>query len=182
MRVRSTAAALGLVLSLAACADGPREPSALPTLDPSAAATETASPDPTPTGINAPTPEGASAFARHWYRAVERAYRQKDVSELAALSTAECRACAAFIESIEQLKRDGGRVEGLVFEIRAAEARPLEGEAALIDVVYDAPETISFDADGQVDLREPAVQFAEESMRLVRLPEGSWAVAEITPS
>lgn len=172
------ALALALPYALAACADELDQPSTLPPL--TAAPSGSPSPLAVSTGLDAATREGASAFARNWYAQVEAAYSSKDPSRLERLSATGCKACRAFTESIAQLKRDGGRVEGLSFQLRAAVARPLEGDGTVVDVVYDAPETVSYDSSGAVDLREPAVMFAEESMRLTRR-SGTWLVAEIEP-
>jgi hypothetical protein len=173
------ALALALPCALAACAEELERPPTLPALT----ATPSVSPSPpaTSTALDAPTREGASAFARNWYTQLEAAYASKDPSLLEPLSAIGCEACTAFMESIAQLKRDGGRVEGLSYQLRAAEARPFEGDAAVVDIVYDSPETVSYDSFGAVDLREPAVMFAEESMRLTR-SSGAWRVADIEPA
>jgi hypothetical protein len=173
-------AVVALTAALTGCSSDAELPSTLPSLSTTPSAVPTVSP--LPSAISAPTPEGAGAFARFWYQQVELAFATKDPALVEKLSAPGCVACEAFRDSVAQLQRDGGRVEGLRFELRAAETRPLEGNAAVVDVVYDAPETVSYDADGAVDLREPAVRFAEESMRLVRSPSGSWLVAEISPA
>lgn len=172
-------AAVALTAALAGCSD-PELPSTLPGVSANPSAAPTVSP--LPSAVSAPTPEGASAFARLWYQQVELAFSTKDPALLEKLSAPGCAACRAFRDSVAQLKQDGGRVEGLRFDVRAAETRPFEGDTAVVDVVYDAPETVSYNAAGAVDLREPAVKFAEESMRLVRSPNGSWLVAEISPA
>jgi hypothetical protein len=173
------ALALALPCALAACAEELERPPTLPAL--TEAPSVSPSPQATPTALDAATREGASAFARNWYTQVEAAYASKDPSLLEPLSATGCEACTAFMESIAQLKRDGGRVEGLSYQLRAAEARPFEGDAAVVDIVYDSPETVSYDSFGAVDLREPAVMFAQESMRLTR-SSGAWRVAEIEPA
>lgn len=169
---------VALLAALSGCAGDLERAPTLPPLTVTPSASPSA--QPTPTGIDAPTPEGATAFARYWYAQLEVAYVRKDASLVEDLSAEGCNACRAFTESIRQLERDGGRVEGLAFRLRIAEPRLVERDIALVDVVYDAPETVSYDAAGTVDLREPAVMFAEESMQLVR-NSSSWLVAQVEP-
>jgi predicted lipid-binding transport protein (Tim44 family) len=180
MGLRAVASVVSVTAALVGCASEPQAPSTLPSL--TAAPSPTPSATPTPSAISAGTPEGAAEFARYWYQQVELAYAKKDPEILEGLSAPTCKACQAFRESVAQLQREGGRVEGLRFELRAAETRPFTGDTAVVDVVYDAPETVSYDANGAVDLREPAIKFAEESVRLVRSTTGSWLVADITPA
>jgi hypothetical protein len=180
MRVRSVAAALGLTLCLAACSEEAREPSALPTLDPSASPTSSEAAEATPTGIDAPTPEGAGAFARYWFTALNEAARSGDTATLRSLSDESCETCRLYAESIEDLYGPGGRIEGGVFSLRAAEAPGLEPNAseARVTVVFDVTATRQVGADGET-LREVPALSAVAAEMLLRRTDSGWVAATL---
>lgn len=166
-----------LLAVLAGCAGDGERPPALPPL------TATPSPSPSveaaPTGIAAPTPEGAAEFVRYFYAQVELGYQRKDPNLVARLSAPGCSACARFVSSITRLRANNERVEGLVYDITFAAAPATDGLVARVDIIYNGPEVVRYDATGQVVNREPAAAGAEEQVDLVEAPAGGWLVAEI---
>lgn len=177
MRVRLGTALLAAALVTSACSDD--EPAAGPTLPP---ITETPSASPTPEAIpteaTVATPEGAAEFARYFYAQVERAYAEKEPRYIQELSAPGCSACERFVASVTQLRDEDQRSEGLLYEIVSAEAPALSGETARVDVVYNGPEVIRYDAQDNVINREPAADLVNEQVELVQ-EGGAWLVTEV---
>lgn len=181
MRARLGAALLVLSLGAAGCSSG-EEPEAGPTLPP---VTEAPSPTPdadaVPSQATEATPEGAAEFARFFYSQVERAYVEKEPRYISELAADGCVACESFVESVSQLRDEGQRIVGATYEIVSAEAPPVAGDTARVDVVYNGPEAVRYDSGNNVLNREPALTFANEQVNLI-LVDGSWRVQEVIAS
>lgn len=184
MRCRGSAAAGLLALALtAACSSEAEEPQALPSVSPVASASPSAAPAVVPPSAQAETPQGAAAFARFWFETLNAAARTGDTTELRAISRPDCETCGAFAKSIEDLYRPGGRIEGGVFTVVAAEAPALPPgtSSARVTVIYDVSPTKQLGANGEVLRTTPALKGIDGDMGLSRI-EGEWRVATLVTS
>jgi hypothetical protein len=182
MRARLVPVLLTLCLGVGACTDGGEEPDAAPTLSP---ITESPSPSPEPDAVppqaTEATPEGAAEFVRFFYKSLERAYANADPEVIESLSADGCESCQNFVESIADLRDQGGRVEAFtidVVDVQAAGVEPAATTAAAV-VVLDVSEYVRVERDGSESAREPAVSGAVNDVQLVRV-EGEWLVQGIT--
>lgn len=179
MRARLVPALAALAVLAAGCSGG-GDGEASPTLPPiTEAPSESPSAAAVPSEATAATPEGAAAFVRFFYAQVEKAYRSKDPELVSALALPGCSACERFETSISSLRDEGQRTEGLIYDIVTSVAPPIDGDAARVDVVYNGPEVVRYDAAGNVVNREPAAEFVNEQVDL-RMVDGSWRVVEVT--
>jgi hypothetical protein len=182
MKSRS-AAALLLALTLSAGCGGAEEvPRSLPpvTAAPSASASPSLA---VPSAATAETPQGAAEFARFWFATLNAAARTGDTAELRAISAPDCQTCDAFAKSIEDLYGPGGRIEGGVFTVVAAEAPALEPGAtsARVTVIYDVSPTKQVGANGEELRSTPALKGVDGDMELRRVA-GEWRASTLMTS
>ena len=124
-RARSYAAALlaaAVVGAATGCSDDPApRPKVAPSSSAASSVEPTPTPEPTPTGPVEPTlpPEAqgedaaaAEAFVRHYWEMTDYAQSTGDVAGLRRLATDGCTACQAVADSIRDVYRDGGSLEG----------------------------------------------------------------------
>lgn len=121
------------------------------------------------------TPQAAAAFARFFYAQITRAYETNDPSLIQRLSASGCKACQRYVASVRQARDQHERVTGVEYKIRFAEAPALQGSAARVDVIYDAPATRRYADSGQLLETEPAVTGYKTELMLVRTGS-SWQV------
>ena len=180
MLLRRLGAAVLVLGLLVGCGDDEQEPEPLPPVA-SATASPSASPAAVPSQAAAETPEAAAAFARFWFDTLNAAARAGDTAALRGLAAPGCKACEAFAMSIEDLYGAGGRIEGGVFSVVAAEAPALPAGAteARVTVVYDVTPTRQIGADGRELASTPALKAVDGDMRLVRVAD-QWRVAELS--
>jgi len=69
------------------------------------------------------------------------------------------------VDSIWQARDQHERVTGVIYKIRFAEAPALQGSAARVDVIYDAPATRRYAESGQLLETEPAVTGYKTELR-----------------
>lgn len=177
MRARGAGVLVVAVLAAGCGGGSDAGPRVLPSL------TSSPSPSPSasavPTGINAPTPQGAAAFATFVYAEIQRAFETRDASGLQRVSSPSCVSCENFIESVQNIRKQGHRIEGYRIVVRTAVAPADTAATARVDVIRDSSGSVEYDADGRVVSRERALSGIEEQMDLVR--EGtSWKVTKIT--
>lgn len=124
-RIRGATLAAALLLgssSLASCSDNPA-PEPLASDTPSATATATATPSPTgapalPPEARGTTRKSAVAFVRHWVDTLNYSADTLDTKHLRELSAPGCDVCFIFIDRIDQLRADKGRLEGDGWNVR----------------------------------------------------------------
>jgi len=176
----TVASAVVVAVFAGGCADEEPAATALPPASsaPSASVSSAPSPVAVPSAAQAETPQGAAEFARFFYAEVERAYRERDPDVVARLSAPGCEACSRFVDSLASSRDNNERVEGVVYEIRMAEAPARSSSRTVVAVVYDGPEAVRYAADGAVITREPAVTSFEEELELIRTGR-SWLVQEV---
>ena len=119
----AAALATAATLALAGCSGSDKNPT--PTATPSSSTTTSPSPSvstsPTTTpsasaSIDVPaaaredTDKGATAFVRYWFEQLNIAYTKPDVTIIPALSTPECKSCAALQESPVEFAKMGQRM------------------------------------------------------------------------
>ena len=152
-----------LVLALFGCADHDADDYAnLPDPAPARSATTTTRPTPPappalPAAAQANTPDGAKAFVAHWFDALNYGYRTNDPAPLKALSRPRCTVCTSFVESIDELRNKGQRLEGGTFtpygprvSVNSSIGR------TFVSVFYDCDSDVIYDKDGSVASRGPA--------------------------
>lgn len=112
MRPKVLAVFAALALGLSACSDkAPRpEPTSLattPTTSPAASARL-----PMPASATKNSPQGVTDFVSYYLRVLSEAYRSGDSSQLKSLSAPACSACASYVSGIDDLRSEGGQIEG----------------------------------------------------------------------
>jgi hypothetical protein len=122
---------------LAGCQSNPAPP-------PLESTSTSPSPSPSPT-VSAPTlpaeaqgtsRAAAKAFVRHWIDVLNYAGPAGDSDAIRRVSDRGCTACTAIADFIEQVNRDGGRIEGPGWAARQVNVVSVEpGKSATIDVV-----------------------------------------------
>lgn len=175
MRARWIGSILLAGALVAGCSSEAEEPEALPSVTSAPSASPTPAAAAVPPAAQEATPQGAGAFARFFYAEVERAWAEADPEIIRRLSAPGCESCQLFIDSITNLREDGGRITPVTYEIKAAEAPALTGDEARVTVIYDSPAIQRFDGAGNLLREEPAVTNFEEELRLVR-GDGGWLV------
>ena len=124
-----------LVLLLGACS-GSSDPKVLPL--PTLSSTALPSPTPlvVPSAAAANTPQGAAAFARFYFDAVNKSFQNRSGSTLREISASSCKTCMGLASAADRLAAADQRLRGGVYTVLSAEAPPLEGSRARVDVVY----------------------------------------------
>jgi len=171
----------GLVVALlAGCSQDDPPASTLPPLS-VAPSPSAPSAEPVPSAAQAATPQGAAEFARFWFATLNDSAGNGDTQLLERISSPDCLACNGFTQSIGRLYAAGGRIEGGVFEVRAAEAPAIEPKAATarVTVVYDVTPSRQIAGDGTVLRSVEALVGVDGDMRLTR-QDGEWRVSELT--
>ena len=194
---------MALLSTLGAVSGCSGAPSASPTLSPlpTASSTPTGSPTasspttaastsatpPATAGSGAPPPdtpftrEGAESFARYWFAEFDRAYAQLDPSIIAAISTNECVSCKAFQRDLRQTKAAGQTYRGGEGLLKDVVSAPLNGQSAIVLVVYATKELQVVDSSRLVVQSLPAQGKIVVNIDL-RWRQTSWVVAEVTRS
>lgn len=114
---------------------------------PSAAPRET--PPAMPPEARTNTPAGAKAFVRHWFNALNFAYRTGNTEPLRKLSSPSCDTCVEFSRSAENIYRNGSLQGGQYITSRyAVSAGNIKG-AFLVSVLYKQTNAIVLDAAGR---------------------------------
>ncbi len=175
--------AVALSGGLAGCAEDPEQPSTLPPLTAAPSVSPSAGTEPIPSGVDAPTPDGASAFARYWYTQIEQAFVTKNPELISRLSAPGCQACARYVSSVTGLRDRNERVDPFEYMIIAAEAPGIEpgAETVNVTVLFNADETVTYDAAGNVISREAPLSNAEDTLVLIRQGD-SWKVDKVVAS
>jgi hypothetical protein len=146
------------VVVVAACSSDAGEPSALPDIAGApSASTHTPTESPTieppvePDNAHEFSAEGVEAFTLYAIEVINYAYRTNDVSYLKQIMSPDCQTCANVVNTLENLARDGGRIEGgqMVPELISVTG-PTQGvrTSAGIDLVLTASRI--YDSNGDV--------------------------------
>lgn len=170
-RQLSLALALGAVLG--GCTGDGDKPQTLPTIkSPSPAS----SPSPTPRA-SVLSRQSAISSARGYYAEIGRAAATGDTRALSALhvDACPCRAVDAFIQSSY---KDGGRVEGFLYQIARTTVDSFSNKLAAINVTYSVPEVKVIDQSGRVKEAAPAIQQGQSVVTVV-LVSDHWLVDHI---
>lgn len=192
MAVRTVALSALTTLAMAGCAPAEPRPSTLPPVTPVPSALGSpvaipvsgpaSGPASVPKAAQAATSAGAGKFARFWYDNLNAAARSGDVRALEALALPSCSSCEQFATGISSLYRSGGRIEGGVFTVTAAETPAVRPGAvsARVTVLYDVSPTRQLGRGGEILRSVPALTAVVMEMRLERRAN-SWLVTEIVP-
>ena len=141
--------------------------------------------DPPPAGAGAPPPdtpltrEGAETFARYWFEEFDRAYDHMDPAIIAAITTADCVSCQAYLRDLRQTKAAGQSYKEGRRTLLFVVAAPLEGSSASVLVTFATQELLVVDAAGGVVERVHAEPKMVVEVALNRTG-GSWVVREVT--
>lgn len=129
--VRAASCASLLVVALAGCGGDPEPefspaPSASPTASASAEVDE-------PEAWEEKSDDGAVAFVEHWIDEFSIAFQTGETSDVEALATPNCGACAGLTALIDDAYRGGGSIEGEAWTLADARTSgtPPDGQAAV---------------------------------------------------
>lgn len=119
------------------------------------------------------TPQGATAFARHFFNEVNRAYLMRDPSLVTVISHPDCNSCQNIVEDIARLREADTEVAGERFKLDYAETAPfVPSEPVLVDFRYSSDMYREVASDGSVELEAPAKAAQEAQARLLRGASG----------
>lgn len=168
----SLAAASGALLT--ACAASP-QPQALAPV--AAAARAPVTPSPT-TAADAETAAGASAFATRYFQRLNVAYQTRDVRPLAGMTEPGCRSCRNFADDIAAMIAAGHTLVGDSFQVVAADAPPVEGHLAVVDLLFRSPGCVEYTSTGAVLLHRRATSGQVYLVTTV-FAAGRWRIREV---
>lgn len=97
---------------------------------------------------------------------------------LRSLSERTCRSCENFIRTVEELSRSGQHLQGQLVRVTGAEAPPVEGQVASVEVFYEAPEQVYIGPDGSEASRRKAEGSGHLLVSLARATD-RWTMAKI---
>jgi hypothetical protein len=124
--MRRLVVALSCALALAGCGGDPKaDPSPAPS-SPTTSASPTPTPPVMPDAAKANTKAGAVAFVKYYIELINHAQATGDVDALAAVEDPGCRSCASARETVTEIYKSGGHIEGGAFtgSIDSAARRP----------------------------------------------------------
>lgn len=126
------------------------------------------------------SPAGAAAFVRAFYAQITAAYASGQSDAIRALSLPSCRICLRYADSVDGMRANGERATPVLFVIRFAESPADEdARAARVDVLFDAPASSRYDANGKRLFAEKALFRISRTVTLLRVGRG-WKVAGLT--
>ncbi|HEX6235380.1 MAG TPA: DUF6318 family protein [Jiangellaceae bacterium] len=163
------------VVVVAACSGDAGEPSALPDIA-GASSTSTHTPTESP-AVESPvepdnaheySAEGVEAFTLYAIEVINYAYQTNDVSYLKQIMSPDCQTCANVVNTLENLARDGGRIEGgqLIPELISVTG-PTQGvrTSAGIDLVLTASRSYNSNGDVTNSAEDREVQYIFDYQR-----------------
>jgi len=125
------------------------------------------------------TLEGAIAYVQFWFETLSYTVASGDTRALDAASSPQCRACAAAREVVRDGYRDGARLRGGGYSVRAVTADDFwSTERPALRVVFDRHSRSSVGADGVQRGLFPAGAFLTCEVLLERA-NGRWRVLEV---
>jgi hypothetical protein len=156
-----------IALTGAGCSDDPPEPGGLPSNNPSPSSTSSS---PTP----ATPEEQVEATMRAYFAEFNEAFKTGDVSDLRGYSTSGC-PCRDSADRIEETVAEGGRFEGVHYEVRSIEVHDLEGQTALAEVIAEVPPYKIYDGAGKVSEDSKGGRLHTD-YSLVQQDSGEWII------
>lgn len=137
-------------------------------------------PPPTPAANATPeTLEGATAFAYHWFEALNYAVSTGDGGALQAASSPQCRACADAATVVRDGYRDRSSLRGGAYTVRTVSADDFWTiDRPALRVVFDRSPRSAVAADGTLAEVFPGGGFLTCQILLERA-DGRWRVLEV---
>jgi hypothetical protein len=174
--VRLPAATALAGLALVTACSGSSTPTVLPTLSPTPSTSD--SPVAVPSDATAHTAFGAARFVRFYYAQFNAALNAADVRPLLGLSDPQCGTCKRYLASVNDLIREGQRLQGVAIRILSAEAPPAQNGYVGVDVFLDAPARALVDSTGKVVKRLPASARAHKTVYVKQVEDG-WVIRAV---
>ena len=165
---------------LSGCGGGSSKPAAGPAASQSPAASapaQASQPLALPTDAAQRTTQGAASFAGYWWRAVNQAYQQMDVTSIRAYALPSCATCARLIDGTERDVATGARYAGGAITLQSVKTLSVANSGVWLRTVIQQQELKIADHTGKV-VRTTKAQTTPFNLGLVWTKVG-WRVAAL---
>ena len=160
------------------CSGGSDKPTTLPPITPTPKPSATAAPVVVPSAARVHDAFGAAAFVRFYYAQLNRAWSLPDGQLLAPLSDPECGTCKSYVETAQELTKNGQRLEGNSVNVTAVEAPPEENGIVAVDLFFDQPARSIVSTTGAVIKVFPLQKAFHKTVYVEKVPQG-WLVRAV---